>query len=79
MQYPQISWVKLGFNDMSTLVGHFALSPKGRKEIEEIVKEMKEGGAGKKEELECKWRNRRNKNITSLSLPATTIAGLVQL
>ena len=33
----------LRFNDMSTLVGHFVLSPeKGRKEIEEIVEEMKE-------------------------------------
>ena len=33
----------LGFNDTSTLVGHFVLLPeKGRKEIEEIVEEMKE-------------------------------------
>ena len=35
----------LGFNDTSTLVGHFVSSPtavKGRKEIEEIVAEMKE-------------------------------------
>ena len=30
----------LGFNDTSTLVGHFVSSPKGRKEIEEIVEEM---------------------------------------
>ena len=27
---------------MSTLVGHFVSSPKGRKEIEEIVEAMKE-------------------------------------
>ena len=33
----------LGFNDNSTLVGHFVSLPeKGRKEIEEIVEEMKE-------------------------------------
>ena len=31
----------LGFNDMSTLVGHFVSSPRER-EIEEIVEEMKE-------------------------------------
>ena len=35
--------IVLGCNDMSTLVGHFVSSPrKGRKEIEEIVEEMKE-------------------------------------
>ena len=33
--------IVLGFNDTSTLVGHFVSSPKGRKEIEEIVEEMK--------------------------------------
>ena len=33
--------IVLGFNDTSTLVGHF-VSEKGRKEIEEIVEEMKE-------------------------------------
>ena len=33
----------LGFNDMSTLVGHFVSLPdKGRKAIEETVQEMKE-------------------------------------
>ena len=32
----------LGFNDKSTLVGHFVSPPeKGRKEIEEIVEEMR--------------------------------------
>ena len=32
-----------GFNDMSTPVGHFVSSPrKGRKELGEIVEEMKE-------------------------------------
>ena len=32
--------IALGFKDMSTLVGH--LPEKGRKELEEIVEEMKE-------------------------------------
>ena len=35
--------IELGFNDTSTLVGHFVSSPREReKEIEEIVEEMKE-------------------------------------
>ena len=46
----------LGFNDTSTFVGHFVFcvsSPrerekeKGRREIEEIIKEMKEMGQGR--------------------------------
>ena len=42
----------LGFNDTSTLLGHFVSSPsKGRKEIEEKVEKMKER-AEKKEEQE---------------------------
>ena len=32
----------LGFNDTSTLVGHFVSSPKERQKREEIVEEMKE-------------------------------------
>ena len=53
------------------------LPEKGRKEIEDIVEEMK--GEWKKEEQEWKWRNRRNKNIPPVPLPATRIAGLAQL
>ena len=35
--------IVLGFNDTSTLLGHFVSSPREReKEIEEIVEEMKE-------------------------------------
>ena len=54
------------------------LPEKGRKEIEEIVEEMKawnreERGTG------MKVKNRRNKNIPPLPLPATRIAGLAQL
>ena len=36
------SCVALGFNDTSTLVGHFVLSPREREKREEIVEEMKE-------------------------------------
>ena len=63
---PQPLWVIL-----------YHLPEKGRKEIEEIVEEMR--GTGKKEDQEWKWRNRRNKNIPPLPLPATRIAGLAQL
>ena len=34
--------IVLGFNDMSTLVGHFVSSPREREKKEEIVEEMKE-------------------------------------
>ena len=41
-----------GFNDTSTLVAHLVSSPeKGRKEIEEVVEEIKERD-GEKEENE---------------------------
>ena len=33
---------ELEFNDMSTLVGHFVLSPREQEKIEEIVEEMNE-------------------------------------
>ena len=43
----------LGFDDTSTIVGHFVLSPeKGRTEIEEIVEEMKERNRKKRNESE---------------------------
>ena len=48
--------VVLGFNDMSTLVGHFVLSPeKGRKEI---VEEMKERD---REERETEMKVKKQK------------------
>ena len=44
----------LGFNDTSTLVGHFVSSPRerekrDRREIEEIVEETKDMGQGRNE------------------------------
>ena len=40
--------IVLGFNDTSTLVGHFVSSPRKR-EIEEIAEEMKERDRGEEE------------------------------
>ena len=49
--------IVLGLNDMSTLVGHFALSPREReKRDEEIVEEMKE--------MDRKERNRNGNEET---------------
>ena len=58
----------------SLLVILCRLPEKGRREIEEKV-EMKERDRGK-EDNGWKWRNRRNKNIYPLPLPAARIAGL---
>ena len=42
-------FIVMEFNDMSTLVGHFVLSPrKGRREIKEIAEEMKERDRGRR-------------------------------
>ena len=57
----------LGFNDTSVLVGHFVSSPREREKRDRRGDEREEQGR-KKNEL--KWRNRRNKNIPSLPLPA---------
>ena len=40
--------IVLGLNDMSTLVGHFESSPKGRKEIEESKGDEREGQGRKR-------------------------------
>ena len=53
----------LGFNDTSTLVGHFVSLPeKGRKEIEETIEETEERDREEREQ-EWEWGNRINKNI----------------
>ena len=71
----------LGFNDTSTLVGHFLSSPTEREKRdrrEEKVEEMKENGQGRK-------RNRNESEETEeikhhpLPLPATRIASFAQL
>ena len=64
---------------MSTLVGHFCgLPEKGRKEIEEIVEQMKERNREERG-TGMKGKKRRNKNIPPLPLPTTKIAGLAEL
>ena len=71
--------VVLGFKDTSTLVGHFVSLPeKGRREIEETVKEMKEMDRGERGKW-MKVKKRRNKNIPPLPFPAARIVGLAQL
>ena len=68
----------LGFNDTSTLVSHFVLSPSQRKgeEIKEKVKEMKERDRG-----ERGMKVKKQKKLTPISLPlsAAIIASIVQL
>ena len=58
----------LGFNDTSTLLGHFEPSPRERERIE-IEEEMSERDREEK-------KQKQNKRY---SLPATRIAGLAQL
>ena len=55
--------IVLGFNDTSTLMGHFVSSPREReKETEEIAEEMKERdreerGTGMKVKKQKKWKH----------------------
>ena len=70
----------LGFNDMSTLVGHFVSSPREREK-----RDRRDSRGDEREEQERK-RNRNDsketeeiKTFPPLPLPATRIAGLVQL
>ena len=73
-------WIELGFNDRSTLVGHFVLSPREREKRDRRDRRgVQIEGQGRKEN-EWKWRNRRNKNIPLyILIPATRIEDLAQL
>ena len=72
--------VVLGFNDMSTLVGHFVLSPREREKRDRRGSRRDEReGQGRKRNRNESEENRRNKNISPLPLPATRITGLAQL
>ena len=65
----------VGDNDTSTLVGNFMSSPREReKREEEIVEEMKERGRGERRKYDSE--EKRNKNISSLSLPAARIENI---
>ena len=67
--------IALGFNDTSTLLGLFVLSPRERKKRDRRDSRRDEG----EEQGRKRNRNRRNKNIPTLPLPTTRIAGLAQL
>ena len=69
----------LGFNDTSTLVGHFLSSPRGREKRDrrDSRGDEREGQGGKRKMNESE--ETRNKNIPPLPLPAAKIAGLAQL
>ena len=72
--------IALGFNNTSTLVGHFVSSPREREKRDrrDSRGDEREGHGRNIEENEWKWRNRRNKNIPPLPLPAARVAGLAQ-
>ena len=72
--------IELGFNDTSTLVGHFVSSPREREKIDrrDSRRDEREGQGRKRNRNESEETEER-KNITSLPLPATRIAGLAQL
>ena len=72
--------IVLGFNDTSTLEGHFVLSPREREKTER--RNCSEGSdcrGDEREGNERQRRNRRNKNILPLPLPAVRTEGLAQL
>ena len=74
----QIWLIVLGFNDTSTLEGHFVSSPreKEKRDRRESRGDEREGQGRKRNRNESQ---ERNKNIPPLPLPTTRIAGLVQL
>ena len=68
--------IVFGFNDTSTLVGHFVSSPREREK-----RDRRDSGGDEKEgkgrkRIRNEWRN---KNIPPLLLPATRTGGLAQL
>ena len=66
----------LGFNNTSTLVGHFVSSPREREKRDSSGAE-REGHGRKMTRNESE--ETRHKNIPPLPLPATRIAGLAKL
>ena len=65
--------IVLGFNDTSTLVGHFVLSPREREK-----RDRRDSRRDERQEQGMKVK-KQNKNIPPRPLPATRIAGLAQL
>ena len=73
--------IVLGFNDMSTHVGHFVSSPKEREKRDRIVEEMKERDRGERKmnESEETEEIKTFPTPTPPPLPATRIADHAQL
>ena len=82
VKYGESLWLFLLFWGLTTrqplCVILCRLPEKGRKEIEEIEKEMKERDR-KESRTGMKVKKQKKLNIPPLSLPATRIAGLAQL
>ena len=72
--------ILVGFNDMSTLVGHFVSSPREREKRDKRDSRGDEReGHGRKRTRMKSQETEEIKNIHPLPLPATRIAGLAQL
>ena len=71
----------LGFNDTSTLVGHFVSSPRVREKRDrrDSRKDEREGQGRKRKRNESEETEEIKTSPRPLSLPATRIAGLAQL
>ena len=70
----------LGFNDTSTLVGHFVVSPREREKRDRRESRGDEiEGHGRKRDRNEREETEEIKNIPPLSLPTTRKAGLDQL
>ena len=70
----------LGFNDTSTLVGHFVSSPKEREKRDRRDSRGDESeGQGRKRNRNESGETEELKTFPPLPLPATRIAGLAQL
>ena len=68
----------LGFNDTSTLVGHFLSSPREREKRDRRASRDEREGQRRKRKMN-ESEETRNKNIPSLHLLAAKIVGLAQL
>ena len=73
----QTRLIVLGFNDTSTLVGHFVSSTRERKKRDSRRDERE--GQGRKRNRNESEETEEIKKIPPLPLPATMIAGLTQL
>ena len=72
--------IVLGFNDTSTLVGHFVSSPREREKSDRRDSRRDEREEqGRKRNRNESEKTEEIKTFPSLPLPATRVAGLAQL